>query len=209
MLAMRPDWSQYATDTIVTELSEQIPCAPLRRDFAKHIIAAALELHIAGCEEPLTLSLEETSTEIQWRLHEVIYVYFPDVDDAALNRAIEYSSVVSTVIIVVPRGHDEILWNACRHLTTAQSTTPKQQTETRRTHHKSSRSRSLAIKTSTKCQMPSIFPLDTYLSIRTCNTQIDRHWPRDRVILDILRRYNHRVINAACDKAILVAIPSE
>ena len=204
MLVVRSDWSQYATDAVIAELYEQIPRTPLRRVFAKHLIGATLEVRMAECKQPPTLSVEETSTEIRWRFGDLIYAYFPDVDDAALEKAVEYSSIATVIAIIVPPGYDWILWSGCTLVTTI----PDQPMEGRRTRRESSRSQSLAMQTSKECCMPWIFPLHTYIAIRTCDAEIDRQWPRDRVILDLLRRYNQRVVDSARDKAILVDIPT-
>ncbi len=211
MLVMRPDWSQYATGAIVTELFELAPSPPLQRDFAKHIISAALELLVAGCKHPLTLILEETSGEVLWRLHETIYVYFHDVDDAAMDKAVDFSSFSSTIIIIVPSGYSEVLRNACKHrlLTLEEPMNSGQPTGNRRIRKKTPRLRSLAKQTSTDRRMPLIFPLDTYISMRTSFTEADHNYTRNHVVLDLFRRYNQRVIDAACDKAILVDIPPE
>ena len=60
-----------------------------------------------------------------------------------------------------------------------------------------------------KERTPSILSLDTLISLRQLFTSGDLGWTGDRVLLDLLRRYNRRAADAACDESILVDLPSD
>jgi len=124
-------------------------------------------------------------------------VYYPDVDDAALEKTVEYSSVSSQVIIIVPTGYSEILSNACEQklLNLAEATTPRKRGRGRRILKER--------------HMPLITPLDSHISFRTTFTAADLGWTHNHVVLELFRRYNRRAIAASCDEAILVDIPPE
>ena len=198
MLAVRPDWSQYGSGEIATELFEQIPQAPLRREFARHIIGASLELLIEGiCKHPPAPLLKELPGEFRWDLYNTTYVYFPDVDDIALDKAVEYSSVLSQVNIIVPTGYSEILKNACRQMLLSLD-------ETMNLRQRKGRRR-----IPRKHHMPLITPLDFHITFRTSFTAADLGWTNNRAVLELFRRHNRRVIDAACDESILVDISPE
>lgn len=198
MLAMRPDWTHDCSGAIATELFEQIQQAPLKREFARHIIGASLELLIEGiCKHPPAPLLKELPCDFRWDIHDTTYVYFPDVDDAALDKAVEYSSIVPQVSIIVPTGYSEILENACRNmlLSLAETMSPHQRRRGRRIPRER--------------HMPLIRPLDTHISFRTSFTAADLGWTNNHAVLELFRRHNRRVIDAACDESILVDIPPE
>ena len=198
MLTMRPDWCGCGSGAIATELLEHIPEASLKREFARHIIGATLELLIEGiCKHSPAPPLKESPGDLRWNLHETIYVYCPDVDDNALAEAVEYSSVVPDVNIIVPTGHSEILANACRQmlLSLEETAIPRR----RKGRQRISQER----------RMPLITPLDTHVSFRTSFTAADLGWTKNHAVLELFRCHNRRVINAACDDSILVDIPPE
>ena len=60
-----------------------------------------------------------------------------------------------------------------------------------------------------KNRTPPIQSLDSLISLRVLFTSIALDHTHDRVVLDLLRRYNRRVLDTACDDAILVDIPSD
>jgi hypothetical protein len=212
MLTMRPDWSQLTSGAIVTMIFEQISCPPHQREFARHIIGASLELLIAGlCKKTPVPILKEAICDFRWQINDTTYIFFPDVDDNALDKAVEFSSILPTVIIIAPSGYAKILENACRHkfLSLEDTINSGRTTGGRQRRQKLSRSRSSAIQTSVNKNMPLIFPLDSFISFRTSFTGADLNWTKNHVLLELLRRYNRRAINAECDEAILIDIPSE
>jgi hypothetical protein len=54
---------------------------------------------------------------------------------------------------------------------------------------------------------PMIQSLDTFISLRTLFSSWDFGWPIERVVWDLLRRFNRRAVDACCDESILVDIP--
>jgi hypothetical protein len=60
-----------------------------------------------------------------------------------------------------------------------------------------------------KSHTPMIMSLDSYVSLRTLFSSWDLEWPQERIIFDILRRYNRRAIYSHCDDSILVDIPPD
>jgi hypothetical protein len=60
-----------------------------------------------------------------------------------------------------------------------------------------------------KSHSPMIMSLESYVSLRTLFSSADLEWPQERVIFDILRRYNRRSVDAHCDDSILVDIPQD
>jgi hypothetical protein len=56
-------------------------------------------------------------------------------------------------------------------------------------------------------ESPSIIPLDTFVDLRALFSSPDFGWSRERVVLDLLQRYNQHVIDATGDTALSVEIP--
>jgi hypothetical protein len=56
---------------------------------------------------------------------------------------------------------------------------------------------------------PLIQALDSFVDLRTLFSSADFNWPVERVVLDVLRRYNRRALDEKRDERILVNIPSE
>jgi hypothetical protein len=54
---------------------------------------------------------------------------------------------------------------------------------------------------------PVMWSLDEFISYRTLFPTIDQAWPRDRVVLELLKAYNRRVSTHDCLAALLVEIP--
>jgi hypothetical protein len=212
MLTMRPDWSQLTSGAIATMIFEQISCPPHKMEFARHIIGASLELLIAGlCKKTPVPLLKEAICDFRWQINDTTYVFFPDIDDDALDKAVEFCSILPTVIIIAPSGYAKILENACRHkfLSLEDAINPGRTTGGRQRRQKLSRSRSSIMQTSANKNMPLIFPLDSFISFRTSFTGADLNWTKNHVLLELFRRYNRRAIHAVCNEAILIDIPPE
>jgi hypothetical protein len=140
--------------------------------------------------------LRESIYDFQWNIRDTTYVYFPDVNDAALDKSVEYSSVSSQVVIIVPTGYGVILENACRQmLLSLEETMISRRRKGRRRVPK-------------ERHVPLITPFDAHISFRTSFTAADLGWTKSHAVLELLRRSNRRARDAGCDEAILVAIPS-
>jgi len=54
---------------------------------------------------------------------------------------------------------------------------------------------------------PSIIALDSFVNLRTLSSLPSFGWSREEVMLNLVRRYNQHVAEAARDDALLVRIP--
>jgi hypothetical protein len=57
-------------------------------------------------------------------------------------------------------------------------------------------------------RVPSVWPIDTYLSYRAFLALAESATEHDRVLLRLLREYNHRIAESRLDESLLVEIPS-
>jgi hypothetical protein len=58
-----------------------------------------------------------------------------------------------------------------------------------------------------KGRTPPILSLETVISFRVLFSSGHFGWTHERVVLELLRRYNRRVLEAACDQTLLIDIP--
>ena len=193
MLTMPTDWRQFSSGAIVTDLLEQIS-PPLRRDFVRYIIGASLELLIAGICKTHRAVIEGGNLGFAWEINDTTYVYFPDVDDDALEKAVEIGSHLPPFIIIVPSGFAEILNNACRHkLISLEDTINPGRTTGSAEMPKIVAFTVIRNANIKNINMPLIFPLDSFISFRTSFTGADLKWTKNRVLLELFRRYNREL----------------
>lgn len=113
MLILPKNWRLFTGGAVFTDLFGQVPEGELRREAAKHIIGACLDLAAVGISKrshsPLTVKY---LPDLVWRIGDYTYLYFHDIDNKALAWATELG-VSFFGSIVVPPAHEEILWRAC------------------------------------------------------------------------------------------------
>jgi hypothetical protein len=56
---------------------------------------------------------------------------------------------------------------------------------------------------------PCVFSISSFISWRTFHASIDKHWTNERVVRELLMRYNQRVAEAKLAESLLVEIPLE
>jgi hypothetical protein len=57
--------------------------------------------------------------------------------------------------------------------------------------------------------VPSVWPVDTYLSYRALFTRTESAGGPEHVLLRMLREYNHRISSACLDESLLVETPGD
>jgi hypothetical protein len=178
MLTLPEDWRSLTGGAVIAHLFGEVPEHSLHKEIAKHLIGACLDVAAAGISlRGQTNLVVKSLPNARWEIGEYTYVYFHDINNEALTRAIEMGSRRFWGSIVVRPRYEEVLWRACQSI--------------------------LGNRT------PSILALDTLVNLRTLFTSGDCGWPYERVMLDILRRYNRRTLDRTYDDRILVDIPPD
>ena len=121
MLVLPDDWRSFHKGAVVVRLLGQISDHMLKNEAVRHLIGASLELAVAGIYRHERRPPVEEVSEFTWRIEDYTYAYFPDIDDAALAKAIELGSGSPCAALIVPPRHSEVLLRACEP-------TPKSQT---------------------------------------------------------------------------------
>lgn len=117
MLTLPQDWRQFHGGAVALCLFRQIPQSTSQREFAGHLIGAALELAIAGLfQNRPPPDLTERHDEFTWQIRDCVYVYFPEIDNRALAKAVELESCAACLTIIVPPRHDEVFQRACESI---------------------------------------------------------------------------------------------
>lgn len=212
MLHLPKKWSAFPPGNIVVELFGQITHAQLRRDFAVQMIGGVLHLHREARAYRRALLLERTNNENGWRFQELVYLFFAEIDDTVLDEALEYNanSTAYTVTIVVPPDCSMVLDSACRYgLLTAGRVPSTGDPTGNRPERRRKESRSSRRYRTRNDYVISIYPLNTFIAMRTCNLEIDSRWTQHRTILELFRRYNRLIIESRCDESILIDTSSE
>jgi hypothetical protein len=175
MLSLPPEWQTITGGAVVTHLLGMVSENASQLKMASHLIGVCLDLAAEeiSLRTPSPLVVESLPN-FCWRIGDYTYVYFHDINDKSLARAIELGSRFFGSIIV-PSGCEEILWRACQAILGNQT--------------------------------PSILALDFLVNLRTLFTSEEYHWSHQRVVFEILCRYNRRVLDATGDETILIDIP--
>ena len=115
MLSLPEEWQSITGGAIATRLYGQVSETARRQEVARRLVGACLDLAAEGIslrtQAPFAV---EWLPGLRWRMRDYAYVYFPEINNRSLTRAIELGSHAFCGSIIVPPGHGEVLWRACQ-----------------------------------------------------------------------------------------------
>jgi hypothetical protein len=114
VLTLPNDWRITHAGAVVVQLLRQLPEVPLQTTFAANMIAASLEMAIAGIfHGDAAPPLSERISDFTWHIRDCTYTYLPEIDDSALRRTVELASCSSSLTLIASPRHEDVLRAAC------------------------------------------------------------------------------------------------
>jgi len=113
MLKLPTDWRSIHGGAVALDLLAQLPTRALQTEFLHHLISASLELMLTALRTRRDLACSvETLAKCSWRIRDFRFVYFPAVDDDALNWCTRSESKMPECTVIVPSNHESVLRHA-------------------------------------------------------------------------------------------------
>jgi hypothetical protein len=114
MLSLPQGWQSLSAGALARRLYGQVSQGALRHEVARRLIGACVRLAVERSEARTGNRLVAVSLpDFRWQIADYSYVYFPEVNDDALGRAIKLRSPAFFGVVLVPPNHEAIMRHAC------------------------------------------------------------------------------------------------